>query len=139
MEEGFSRLLTYVEQNGHARVPHGYEIDGYPLGAWVKQQRTDRTKGRLDEDRERRLKDLPGWTWDAQAAKWEEGFSRLLVYVEQNGHARVPVAYNTVDGYRLGWWVRKQRVNHTNGILEEDRERRLTDLPGWTWKASSST
>ena len=138
-DEGFSRVLAYVEQNGHARVPHGFTFNGYPLGAWVKQQRADRAEGRLRDDRERLLKELPGWAWDAQAAKWEDGVSRLLAYVEQNGHARVPVAYNTADGYRLGWWVRKQRVNYNNGILDEDRQRRLKDLPGWTWKATSST
>jgi hypothetical protein len=113
-------------------------MDGYPLGAWVKQQRADGTKGRLDEGRERRLKDLPGWAWDAQAAKWEEGFSRLVVYVEDNDDARVPVSYK-VDGYPLGGWVHVQRRNYGNGTLDPDRQRRLQKLSGWTWKASSPT
>ena len=47
-------------------------------------------KGTLDADRQRRLQDLPGWTWDPYADKWEEGFRRLLDYVERHGHARVP-------------------------------------------------
>ena len=34
--------------------------------------------------------ELPGWTWDPHADQWEEGFSRLLHYVEHHGHARVP-------------------------------------------------
>jgi hypothetical protein len=48
------------------------------------------------------------------------------------------VAY-TVDGYRLGQWVITQRHLHAEGTLDADREQRLQDLDGWTWKASSST
>jgi superfamily II DNA or RNA helicase len=133
-EEGLSHLSVHVEQHGHARPAHNDEASGYRLGAWVKQQRSDRAKGKLNEDRERRLEALSGWAWDAQAAKWEEGFGRLLLYVEHEGHARVPVAYDNIDGFRLGWWVRKQRVSFTKGDLNEDRICRLEDLPGWTWR-----
>ncbi len=138
-EEGFIRLMDYVEQNGDARVPTSYTVSGYRLGGWVGEQRTMHTKGTLDADRERRLQDLTGWTWDARADQWEEGFIRLMDYVEQNGDARVPQSYIDDDGYRLGGWVGEQRTMHTKGTLDADRERRLQDLPGWTWKASSST
>ena len=72
------------------------------------------------------------------AKLWEEDFRRLLYYVERNGHARVPKSY-TVDGYKLGVWVMQQHVDHTKGTLDADRQRRLQELPGWTWRASSST
>ena len=62
----------------------------------------------------------------------------LLDYIESNGDARVPQSY-TVDGYKLGSWVTTQRHKHAKGTLNADRQRRLQDLPGWTWKASSST
>ena len=129
-EEGFSQLSHYVDHNGHARVPKSYTVDGYKLGQWVNQQRTFHAKGRLDADRERRLEELPGWTWKPIADKWEEGFSRLLEYVERHGDARVPGSY-TVDGYRLGMWVIVQR--HRRSGLDADREHRLQELPGWTW------
>ena len=45
---------------------------------WVNTQRTRHAKGTLDADRQHRLQDLPGWTWDPYADQWEEGFSRLL-------------------------------------------------------------
>ena len=92
----------------------------------------------MTPNRRRRLQDLPGWTWDLLADKWEEGFQRLLEYVERHGDARVPVAYR-LDGYPLGQWVHVQRRNHSNGTLAAHRQNRLQDLPGWTWKASSST
>ncbi len=44
-------------------------------------QRSSYAKGTLDADRQHRLQDLPGWTWDTKAAQWEDGFSRLRNYV----------------------------------------------------------
>ena len=134
-EEGFSRLLDYVKRNGDARVPRSCTIDGYKLGAWVKGQRRIFGKGLLDADRQHRLESLDGWTWDPNADRWEEGFRRLLHYVERNGDARVPATY-TVDGFRLGAWVNVQRNAHSKGTLDADRERRLREeVPGWTWSA----
>jgi hypothetical protein len=66
------------------------------------------------------------------------GFSRLLHYVKCHGNARVPVSY-MVDGYPLGHWVNTQRSFYAKGTLDADRQYRLQDLTGWTWKASSST
>ena len=61
--------------------------------------------------RERRLQDVSGWTWDPYADRWEEGFSQLQRYLERHGDARVPQSY-TVDDYKLGHWVNKQRSNY---------------------------
>ena len=134
-EKGFSRLLDYVKRNGDARVPRSCTIDDYNLGAWVKGQRRAFGKGLIDVDRRHRLKELNGWTWDPNADKWEEGFRRLLDYVERNGDALVP-ATCTVDGFRLGAWVNVQRTAHSKSTLDADRERRLREeVPGWTWSA----
>jgi Helicase associated domain len=137
-EESFNHLQDYAKHNGDARVANAYTVDGYPLGKWVEKQRDRHTGGTLDADRERRLQARPGWTWDPRVDLWEEGFTRLLDYVERNGHARVPFSC-AVDGYPLGSWVNTQRTKHAKGSLHADRERRLQDLPGWTWKALSST
>ena len=51
--------------------------------------------------------------WDPKADQWEEGFSRLVHYVERQGDAaRVPASF-TVDGYPPGSWVDMQRNRHT--------------------------
>jgi len=95
-------------------------------------QRSLYAKATLDPDRQRRLEALPGWTSDPHADQWDEYFRRLLAYVEQNGDARVPQSY-TVGG--LGSWVDRQRSFYAKGTLDADRERRLDDVHGWTWKA----
>jgi superfamily II DNA or RNA helicase len=136
--QGFERLQHYVKRHNHARVPVSYTVDHYPLGRWVSKQRVTYSRGTLDADRQRRLEEVPGWTWDPFVDQWEEGFSQLLHYVESNGDARVPRKYS-IDGYQLGDWVTTQRQKHAKGTLDADREQRLQDMPGWTWNASSST
>jgi len=129
-DEGFSYLSKYVEQQGHTRVPISYKTgDGYRLGGWVRTQRGRRDL--LTPERESRLKSLDGWVWDPWHAVWEEGFSYLSKYVEQEGHARVPNSYKTEGGFKLGRWVEKQRSKRDK--LTSERESKLESLNGWVW------
>lgn len=133
-EEGFGHLLAYVTVNGHARIPAAFKTeDGYRLGQWVTVQRQDRTKGRLEADRQQRLQDIPEWTWDPVADLWEEGFRRAQEYAKLNGHANVPQPHFAEDGYPLGTWVNTQRTKNRTNALLADRAQRLGDLPGWVW------
>src|SRR5579884_786843 len=136
-EEGFNRLLDYIEENGHTRVPAKYRVNGYPLGQWVAIQRSFGNRGALDPDRKRRLANLTGWTWDIIGDLWEEGFSRLLDYIQQHGHSRVPAQYR-VNGYPLGQWATVQRSTYNKGALDPDKRSRLADLPGWSWDAQDA-
>jgi len=86
---------------------------GYPLGQWVVTQRHRRAT--LSPDRQRRLEELPGWTWDSADSQQ---------YVEQHGHASVPYTY-TVDGDKLGTWVHRQHRLYAKKKLDPDRQRRL--------------
>ncbi len=135
-EEGFARLVAYVEQHGHAMVPQSWVVDRYRLGTWVAIQRTNHAQGRGLPDREERLQALPGWSWDPRADQWEEGFRYLIAYVEEYGHCLVPRPY-VVAGYRLGTWVGTQRGKYAKGALAQPRVQRLQDIPGWSWDPDS--
>jgi len=67
-EDGFTRLTQFVEREGHARVPQGHVENGFKLGTWVSTNREALRKGKLAPDRQRRLRTLPGWVWDAREA-----------------------------------------------------------------------
>ena len=53
------------------------------LGSFTSADST--TWARCDPDRRALLDALPGWTWDALDASWDDGFANLLVFVEREG------------------------------------------------------
>ena len=133
-ELGFGKLSVYVSREGNSQVPQSHKTaDGYMLGSWCNRQRARFRTGLLEADRQLRLEALSGWEWDPISAKWETGFSLLLKWVQQYGHARVPQSYKTPDGYRLGTWLNWQRFAYSSGTLDVLRTARLEALPGWSW------
>jgi hypothetical protein len=127
-EEGFSYLQRFTASKGHARPPFAHKEEGYNLGTWVIEQRTNRDN--LTPERLFRLEALPGWAWDGNAFQWEEGFSCLQRFTASEGHSRPPNAHKE-NGYNLGQWVSRQRSDRNT--LTPERITRLEALPGWAW------
>jgi superfamily II DNA or RNA helicase len=135
-EESFAQLCDYVAENGTALVPNSCVWKGFPLGGWINRQRTMYDRGKIDPARQRRLEELPGWSWDVNEYRWEQGFRYLTEYIAEHGSAQVPAQY-VVNGYNLGKWVFKQRANYRNEVLDPERIRRLEALAGWSWSPHS--
>lgn len=131
-EVGFAHLARYAELHGHTNVPPHHVEGGFALGQWTHKQREQRRRGWVSPARRARLEALPGWSWDPQADQWEEGFQRLLRYMEEHGHASPPFEF-IQDGVRLGRWVNIQRLRWQRGRMPPDRQARLEGLPGWVW------
>lgn len=134
-EVGVSHLRRYVQTHGDAVVPFDCVVDGYPLGQWVGNQRQKRARGALALDRQAQLDSLPGWAWHTRDAAWEAAFSQVKKFLDEHGHARVPISYVTADGFHLGRWVNGQRSAFSRKTMRVDRQRRLERLPGWCWRA----
>lgn len=130
-ERGFGHLTAFVSEAGHARVPKDQIHGGFGLGIWVSRQRTS-GRDLLDLDQAARLEALPGWTWDINASRWDEGYVHLMAFVEREGHARVPQSHEEGD-FRLGQWVSIQEARGRSGDLDPNPFHRLDALPGWTW------
>jgi superfamily II DNA or RNA helicase len=135
--DGFTRLRRYVDQHGNPLVPTAFvDDDGFRLGAWVHNQVTWKTQGRMGTDRQAALEGLPGWDWDGVLdGRWSLAFERLKAYVAQHGTSVVPISYREEDGFKLGMWVGNQRAWYQRGKMPPDREAKLATLPGWQWVA----
>ena len=84
-EAGFLALAAHAEATGSAAVRRDLVIDGYPVGAWVGEQRARHRAGGLPKDRLQRLQELPGWVWSRHADSWERYFAALLAFVAREG------------------------------------------------------
>ena len=132
----FGLLERYVTEHGEASPPIAFAVGENRLGVWVAKQRSHRNRGNLSEERQRRLEELPGWTWNPRDDLWEEGFARLQEYVAKSGTALVPKD-GAVNGFQVGAWVTTQRSAYKKGDLPAERIQRLEALPGWTWNTRS--
>ena len=124
--EGFNCLTSYKTREGHCRVPLGHKENGYELGRWVNKQRT--RKHSMPIERKARLDGL-GFVWDPSSDQWERGIAYLTRYKDREGHCQVPALY-LENSFRLGNWVRNQRVNQ--GEISSERRHRL-DALGFEW------
>ena len=62
-QRGLSALSKYAAAHGHAQPACSQRFDSYPVGEWVRAQRTAHDNGRLSPHRAAKLEALPGWCW----------------------------------------------------------------------------
>jgi hypothetical protein len=61
-EQRFQALRNFVKENGHARVPTKYKVDGINLGGWISYLRTRYRTNRLDKETIQKLESV-GMEW----------------------------------------------------------------------------
>jgi hypothetical protein len=123
---GIYYLDKFVQIEGNCKVPKNFKLDGFPLGLWVSNKRSQKDK--LSSERIKKLDDI-GFIWDPLNDLWEEYFKFLVAFKAREGHCRVPI--NFVDGtIKLGAWVAGLRKSREN--LLAIRKIRLNEI-GFSW------
>lgn len=113
-ESMYQQLVEFYYDYGNVVVPNLF-INGrnWPLGRWVRAQRTNNTQNTILRERRTRLDDL-GFVWRIPMygrkadVYWDGMFSRLVTYWEEHGDCQVPRAYPSDP--ELGLWADEQRM-----------------------------
>lgn len=125
-EQRFEQLRAYRTLHGTAIVA---EEHGDPqlvaLAQWVKKQRTTQRKKEMGAERVAMLNSL-GFVWDMEDTSWETRFSELVQFMVKNGNQANP------KEAALKGWVYRQRSKFHEGILSEEKKRKL-DAVGFNW------
>ena len=130
-DERYGELIKYKEEHGDCDVPQNSSTHK-SLGIWVARQRRSYDRGELPKDRIDRLEAL-GFAWDVLSKIWEARFSELCRYKSKHGDCNVPRHWK--ENRHLGYWVNTQRIDYKEGILPEDKVKRL-EAVGSHWSPS---
>jgi superfamily II DNA or RNA helicase len=128
-QEGLSAAAGWAAEHGHLLPPATAVWNGYPIGTWMKNQRTfgrladtlaqrreaglpvGSTAGALSEERRDALENIdPSWC-PAWPVAWQRAY-RLCRRLIETGHP-LPTTpeQTTIQGEDLGAWVQAQRLN----------------------------
>ena len=133
----------YYEHYSDLKIPfsfktiNGYESDenGYNLGFWINYQRMNYKKGSLSEDRIKKLEEIGMIFGIGRQDAWNMMYELTKKYYEHYGNLKIPHSFKTINGYetdekgyKLGFWISKQRNNYKNGTLSEDRIEKLEEI-----------
>ena len=136
-ESNYAALAEYRRVHGHCRVSTLSEEHG-SLGNWVRTMREYKKRGKLSEERIRRLTELD-FVWDGALEaslsevwqeKWESNYAALVEYQRTYGHC--DVSSLSKEHVRLCRWVSTMRDYRKQGKLSAERIQRLTQL-GFVW------
>jgi superfamily II DNA or RNA helicase len=132
-EEMFIALSEYKEKYGHCNVPRQW-VENKKLATWIRTQRGEYQKGKLSEDRIKRLEEI-GFVWEKLESQWEEMFTMLKEYKDKCGDCNVPKQW--AENKQLATWIRTQREEYQKGKLSNDRIKRLEEI-GFEWNPFDS-
>ena len=127
-ETQFQELVAYKQEHGNCLVLDKWEKNKQ-LGTWVGRQRVTRKRGKLENERIRRLDEL-GFVWDIRKQSWEDRFQELAAYKQEHGNCLVPAEWQ--QNKDLASWVINQRSRKDK--LSVVRIKRLNDL-GFAWSS----
>lgn len=137
------RLRNYQAREGDTFAPANHVEDGRPLGYWLSRCRREYARGTLSAPHIAALETIPTWAWTSPRQKvqagvltitalWRENYEAARIFVEREGHARVPISH-VEGGARLGPWAAATRKEYRRGGLHPEAVRLMEALPGWSW------
>ncbi|MFI8771873.1 helicase [Gordonia sp. CNJ-863] len=141
---GIEHLRCYVAAHGTSNARQHDVIEGFAIGQWVANRRTDYRKGRLSAERIALFtNEFPDWQWNPQdaasAAAFETGVAHLHTYRAAHGTSS-PARLEVIDGFKIGQWVANRRADYRKGRLPAERIRRIeTEFPDWRWTIRTRT
>jgi hypothetical protein len=112
-DELFVSLQQYKKEFGNCDVFRTYIVDGKPLGAWVKNQRTLNSRGNLEKEKVEQLNN-EGFIWDSHIHKWEENYLLVKEYFEKFNTIILP-SKGKYKNISLSTWATRQRNYYKEG------------------------
>jgi superfamily II DNA or RNA helicase len=131
-KESYCELKKWITINN--RFPSRYSIDKIEkkLGGFCAKMREKKINGKLYSNEIIKLEKIPYWYW-----KKEDPFYNIYDQVKNwtNQYNKLPVNNNnnnTIEK-KFAQWCNKKKKDKRNGILDEDKIKKLEQLVDWYW------
>ncbi len=147
LEEKWDRmieaLIDFEERHDHCRVPEGNDVHGVDLRTWCYSQRDAFRKGTLSPQRERRLRTIPTWSFDALEKAFLNGYQAYQEVFNWNGTGQRDPDASPEAVHQARRWAKKQRERRGAFLqrgedIPADQIAALEALPGWSWAVRDS-
>lgn len=130
--ERFEMAKAYYDEHGDLDVPQKYTVEGFQLGAWLRQQKSQYRDGSLSAGHIECLTEI-GMDWDNALEKrvnhsYKQGFQHLEAFIAEQGADALRGDTVCDDGYRLGNWIANCKQKFRNGKLSQEHIRRFNEL-----------
>lgn len=126
-EQNYKAVKEYYQTHGNLDLPKS------SLRAWLDNQKAiyagkNPKAAPLTEEQVKKLEAV-GVEWEkGNDRQWRERYRLAEAYYKMHGNLRMPAAYVTEDGRRLGRWVRRQREQSRKHALNEERRELLSRI-----------
>ena len=136
-ETMFTYAKDYYAEKGDLRIPLLFTTtNGAKLGSWINQQRDNRRKGILAQDRIAKLEAI-GMIWSV-VRTWDESYELAKNYYNASGHLCIPKRTTKQEDKKIATWIQNQRTHYKKGILSEEQIEKLNAI-GMIWRYDKPT
>lgn len=127
----FCKASAYYKEHGSypqkRSAKPGIELE---VATWVDSQRQRFNRGEQTPEHIEQLKTIGLYFRELPTTSWEYGYLQAKAYYENHGNLDVLLTYSEGEGFRLGYWIRRQRENRS--ALTEEQIQKL-DAIGMVW------
>jgi hypothetical protein len=130
-DEMYEQLEEFKKENGNCDVSRRVNPDKPKLAHWVEKQRDEYRKGKISEERIKKLKEI-GFNFvlpefiPRKSHKWDKMYNQLVLFKLENGHCDISGHYK--DELDLAKWAVVQRRQFRIGKLSDERIKKLKEI-----------
>ena len=133
-DQNFEKLKIWVSKNN--KIPSGSSKNDEEkqLGKWCGDQRFNKKKNKLKQNKIEKLNNIIGWYWGDNVIRklipWEEHYNDLKSWVDKNNKLPLSSSQNNIEKQLASWCIEQRKRKNK---LDEDKINKLNNIEGWYW------
>jgi superfamily II DNA or RNA helicase len=125
------QFSTWVNKNGKLPSSESKDKIEKQLGKWVDHKRYDNKKGKLDDDKIKRLVMIKGWYWEKEDT-FDKMYEKYKDWFTLNDKMPSSESKDKIEK-QLGQWASTRRKEKKKGTLNDAKINKLEQIQGWYW------